>query len=468
MITRVPRMDARCSASLFRSPTMPVRDGSRSQCWSAAGQMRRTVSFGVPLYWWPMTGRFLGKGRDGMHRVIGGSKEDDVTNIGTPGIGLKSACHICEALLYIGAGPSTWLAGGLIPWAGTGEDEQADPLYPDWEEVGESAPVVTHPGRPELAAAPPASPGAVGRSADPGTSTEEEQGAGWILRGVVRVSPRLRRRTGKPPPRSGALRRGPPRRRPSSRTHAVSDPPPRRMPARGPGGGGGKRPPAPRLRLRAPKAACPSRRAGLRTHRGRGADRSRTGGAAPGSATPGHLLPGRARSLSVAHHDEPRGAGCHALDLARGLPHDRTGDQADQHPGLRPPHLGCGRGRLSRSAHRTTWGSPWPGSQTSPERTGEMVGSGPRWVRHEAARRVGARIQCGGSVAAQILPFSTSASKPVLQVQRKREQADVAGRHPGRHGPATVQLVAGGMATEPVQNRAVLEIRELRPPRLRT
>ena len=28
-------------ASLFRTPTMPVRDGSRSQCCSAAGQMAK-------------------------------------------------------------------------------------------------------------------------------------------------------------------------------------------------------------------------------------------------------------------------------------------------------------------------------------------------------------------------------------------------------------------------------------------
>ena len=82
-------------------------------------------------------GPFPGRDRDGMHRAIGGSKEDDVTKIGTFGIGLKSAFHICEAFLYIGAARSKWLAGVLNPWAGTGEEGQADPLHPDWDEIGE-------------------------------------------------------------------------------------------------------------------------------------------------------------------------------------------------------------------------------------------------------------------------------------------------------------------------------------------
>ncbi len=82
-------------------------------------------------------GPFPSKDRDGMHRAIGGSKEEDVTKIGTFGIGLKSAFHICEAFLYIGAAWSKWLAGVLNPWAGTGEDVQADPVHPDWDAIGE-------------------------------------------------------------------------------------------------------------------------------------------------------------------------------------------------------------------------------------------------------------------------------------------------------------------------------------------
>ena len=81
-------------------------------------------------------GPFLRKHRDGMHKAIGGSKEDDVTKIGTFGIGLKSVFHICEAFLYIGAAQSEWRAGVLNPWFGTGEDGNADPLHPNWNVVG--------------------------------------------------------------------------------------------------------------------------------------------------------------------------------------------------------------------------------------------------------------------------------------------------------------------------------------------
>ena len=81
-------------------------------------------------------GRFPDKDREAVHKAIGGSKEDDVAKIGTFGIGLKSVFHICEAFLYIGAAKSVWRAGVLNPWAGTGEGGEADPLHPEWDEVG--------------------------------------------------------------------------------------------------------------------------------------------------------------------------------------------------------------------------------------------------------------------------------------------------------------------------------------------
>ena len=84
-----------------------------------------------------MTGRFPRSDRDALHKAIGGSKEGDVDKIGTFGIGLKSVFHICEAFLYIGAAQSEWRPGVLNPWYGTGEDGNADPLFPDWDVVGE-------------------------------------------------------------------------------------------------------------------------------------------------------------------------------------------------------------------------------------------------------------------------------------------------------------------------------------------
>ena len=82
-------------------------------------------------------GPFLAKDREALHKAIGGSKEDDASKIGTFGIGLKSAFHICEAFLYIGAEKSEWRAGVLNPWAGTGESREADPVHPEWAEVEE-------------------------------------------------------------------------------------------------------------------------------------------------------------------------------------------------------------------------------------------------------------------------------------------------------------------------------------------
>ena len=82
-------------------------------------------------------GAFPDKDREALHKAIGGSKEDDADKIGTFGIGLKSVFHICEAFLYLGADRSEWRTGVLNPWAGTGESGDTDPLYPDWDEIGE-------------------------------------------------------------------------------------------------------------------------------------------------------------------------------------------------------------------------------------------------------------------------------------------------------------------------------------------
>ena len=80
-------------------------------------------------------GAFPDKDREALHKAIGGSKEDEVGKIGTFGIGLKSVFHICEAFLYMGVEESEWRAGVLNPWAGTGENGDADPLHPDWDEI---------------------------------------------------------------------------------------------------------------------------------------------------------------------------------------------------------------------------------------------------------------------------------------------------------------------------------------------
>ena len=80
-------------------------------------------------------GPFPDKDREALHKAIGGSKEDEVSKIGTFGIGLKSVFHICEAFLYMGAEKSEWRAGVLNPWAGTGEKGDTDPLHPDWDEI---------------------------------------------------------------------------------------------------------------------------------------------------------------------------------------------------------------------------------------------------------------------------------------------------------------------------------------------
>lgn len=82
-------------------------------------------------------GAFSDSDREALHRAIGGSKEDDVGKVGTFGIGLKSVFHICEAFVYMGAEESEWRPGVLNPWAGTGDNPDADPLHPDWDKLDE-------------------------------------------------------------------------------------------------------------------------------------------------------------------------------------------------------------------------------------------------------------------------------------------------------------------------------------------
>ena len=84
-----------------------------------------------------MTGRSLGRIGTGCTGPSADRRKTTSPRSGTFGIGLKSAFHICEAFLYIGSARSKWLAGVLNPWAGTGDDGQADLLHPDWDEVGE-------------------------------------------------------------------------------------------------------------------------------------------------------------------------------------------------------------------------------------------------------------------------------------------------------------------------------------------
>ena len=77
-------------------------------------------------------GPFSRADADAMHQAIGGSKEDDASKIGTFGLGLKSAFHICEAFAYVGARKSSRVEGILNPWIGTGEPNGDDPIHPDW------------------------------------------------------------------------------------------------------------------------------------------------------------------------------------------------------------------------------------------------------------------------------------------------------------------------------------------------
>ncbi len=77
-------------------------------------------------------GAFSSRDHAGVHRAIGGSKEEDADKIGTFGIGLKSAFHICEAFVYLGARNGELIRGVLNPWAGTGGG-RSDPVHADWD-----------------------------------------------------------------------------------------------------------------------------------------------------------------------------------------------------------------------------------------------------------------------------------------------------------------------------------------------
>ncbi len=77
-------------------------------------------------------GAFSSRDHAGVHRAIGGSKEEDADKIGTFGIGLKSAFHICEAFVYLGARNGELICGVLNPWAGTGGG-RSYPVHADWD-----------------------------------------------------------------------------------------------------------------------------------------------------------------------------------------------------------------------------------------------------------------------------------------------------------------------------------------------
>ena len=77
-------------------------------------------------------GAFSSDDRAGIHRAIGGTKEEDADKIGTFGIGLKSVFHICEAFVYLGARDDDRIPGVLNPWAGTGGGS-SDPVHADWD-----------------------------------------------------------------------------------------------------------------------------------------------------------------------------------------------------------------------------------------------------------------------------------------------------------------------------------------------
>ena len=164
---RLPDVDVRLNAGIVRSPLDEIKaiqtlladvykdagDGRtlfRELVQNADDAGARRLGLAVLERGWPDAqnsllcgpallvandGAFPDKDREALHKAIGGSKEDDVGKIGTFGIGLKSVFHICEAFLYMGAEESEWRAGVLNPWAGTGENGEADPLHPDWDVV---------------------------------------------------------------------------------------------------------------------------------------------------------------------------------------------------------------------------------------------------------------------------------------------------------------------------------------------
>jgi hypothetical protein len=83
-------------------------------------------------------GPFSAEDHKGLHRAIGGSKGNDTSKVGRFGLGLKSLFHICEALIYVGFDGGITRPGALNPWAGTGNEGDADPIHPDWDGVVDS------------------------------------------------------------------------------------------------------------------------------------------------------------------------------------------------------------------------------------------------------------------------------------------------------------------------------------------
>ena len=73
-----------------------------------------------------------------IHQALGGSKAEELGKVGRFGVGLKSAFHICETVVYLGAEDGLLRPGVLNPWAGTGENSDADPIHPDWDSVDDA------------------------------------------------------------------------------------------------------------------------------------------------------------------------------------------------------------------------------------------------------------------------------------------------------------------------------------------
>ena len=83
-------------------------------------------------------GAFRERDWKGIHQALGGSKAEELGKVGRFGVGLKSAFHICEAVVYFGAENDLLRPGVLNPWAGTGESGDADPIHPDWDWVDDA------------------------------------------------------------------------------------------------------------------------------------------------------------------------------------------------------------------------------------------------------------------------------------------------------------------------------------------
>ena len=80
-------------------------------------------------YWWPSRNPVLRAGSTEAFSVTGSGPRIAAVSTGTCFAWRPHAASL----------PTTrkWLAGVLNPWAGTGEDGRADPLHPDWNDVGE-------------------------------------------------------------------------------------------------------------------------------------------------------------------------------------------------------------------------------------------------------------------------------------------------------------------------------------------